>query len=242
MTQLQDEVTIDIAGRRYACTVVRGSRRRKTMVLQIRPDASIEVRAPLHTPLPYIEQWLRQRVTWLADRLARMERLQAQFPPPRYGEGDMHWYLGHVYPLRLTDTGCDQVRLVDDHFIVVARNTDAVRRHLSHWYRHQAGHVFMQRLHMLVADIPWLTKAPLLAIRAMRRQWGSCSSAGRISLNLHLIKAPLICIDYVLAHELCHLREHHHGRRFYALLDEVMPTWRQHRQQLNGLAYALLRE
>jgi len=238
--QLRDEVFIDIAGMRYACMVVRASRRRKTMSLQLRPDASIEVRAPLHTPLPYIEQWLQNRAIWLTGRLAEMARLQERFPPPDYGEGDAHRYLGQVYPLQMSAAA--EVRLFDGRIVVPAGNRDDVRRHLYRWYRQQAREVFTQRLQHQVAAIHWLTDLPPLSVRMMRRRWGICSSVGHLVLNLHLIKAPLVCIDYVLAHELCHLREHHHGRRFYDLLDEVMPTWRHHRQQLNELAYALVQD
>ncbi len=241
---MADALFIEIEGRRYACMVVRASRRRSTMALRIRPDASIEVRAPQRMPLSQIEQWLHSRTAWLTERLAALQRLQAKYPRPCYGEGERHLYLGHHYSLQYVQAGRSHVRLVGQRLMIAARRHEAadVRRYLYRWYRQQAREIFTQRMCALIRDIPWLTASPTLAVRMMQRQWGSCSTGGNINLNLHLIKAPPVCIDYVLAHELCHLREHHHGRRFYALLDEVMPAWRRHRQQLNELACALLQD
>ena len=71
-----------------------------------------------------------------------------------------------------------------------------------------------------------------LQVRRMRRTWGNCSSRGLIKLNVHLVKAPLQLIDSVIAHELCHLQEMHHGRAFYALLEGLNPDWRSHRTRL----------
>ena len=74
----------------------------------------------------------------------------------------------------------------------------------------------------------------------MKVQWGSCSPAGRITLNPHLVKAPRECIDYVLLHELCHLRHHNHSTRFYKALDANMPHWRAVKQRLDAMAEQLL--
>ena len=76
----------------------------------------------------------------------------------------------------------------------------------------------------------------------MRSQWGSCSIDGRISLNTHLIKAPLVLVDYVVLHELCHLRHHNHGRRFYGLMDRHMPNWKRRRSQLDRFLPVLLQD
>ncbi|WP_254426989.1 RhuM family protein [Herbaspirillum sp. VT-16-41] len=76
--------------------------------------------------------------------------------------------------------------------------------------------------------------------QAMRSQWGSCSPKGEILLNPHLVKAPRPCIEYVLAHELCHLREHNHSDRFYRLLSRVLQDWEARKAELDGLAELLL--
>jgi predicted metal-dependent hydrolase len=74
----------------------------------------------------------------------------------------------------------------------------------------------------------------------MQTQWGSCSPEGTVLLNPHLIKANTRAIDYVLLHELCHLVEHNHSPRFFALLDRHMPEWRSVKEWLDGQAEVFL--
>lgn len=71
----------------------------------------------------------------------------------------------------------------------------------------------------------------------MKTRWDSCSRAGEIRLNPRLIHAPRACIDYVIIHEFCHLQEHNHGKRYYALLDRALPEWRELRQKLNSTEF-----
>ena len=76
----------------------------------------------------------------------------------------------------------------------------------------------------------------------MQKQWGSCSPTGVLLLNLHLIKAPARCVDYVLLHEICHLREHNHGNAFCTLLESLLPDWRHMKDRLDNMAEMLLNE
>lgn len=76
----------------------------------------------------------------------------------------------------------------------------------------------------------------------MKKQWGSCSPKGVLSLNPHLVKASLRCIDYVLLHELCHLQVRNHGQKFYDLLSKHLPEWQAAKARLDGMAELLLNE
>ena len=76
----------------------------------------------------------------------------------------------------------------------------------------------------------------------MKTQWGSCSPSGAILLNPHLIKTPTRCIDYVILHELCHLKEHNHSRAFYRLITHAMPDWERVKADLDRLSELYLCE
>jgi predicted metal-dependent hydrolase len=88
----------------------------------------------------------------------------------------------------------------------------------------------------------WLKMTPDWRIVRMQKQWGSCSPAGVILLNPHLVKAPRECVDYVICHELCHLQEHNHSPRYYRLLGQVMPGWEAVKIKLDSMAEMLLNE
>jgi hypothetical protein len=66
----------------------------------------------------------------------------------------------------------------------------------------------------------------------MKKRWGSLSHNGLLTLNTDLIRAPKACIDYVITHELCHLKHHNHGPNFYRLLEKMMPDWERRKTQL----------
>ena len=113
---------------------------------------------------------------------------------------------------------------------------------LRDWYREHAAAYFQKRLAALQHNIAWLDSIPAFRLQAMQKQWGSCSPAGVLLLNPHLIKAPARCVDYVLLHEICHLREHNHGKTFYALLESLLPDWQCVKDKLDNMAEILLNE
>ena len=111
----------------------------------------------------------------------------------------------------------------------------ATRAALDGWFAEEARRIFAARLAVCFRRVARLgVPYPTLAIRPLATRWGSCSRAGAITLNLRLIQAPPQCIDYVILHELCHLKEHNHSKGFYALLDRVLPDWRERRHKLNA--------
>jgi predicted metal-dependent hydrolase len=83
-------------------------------------------------------------------------------------------------------------------------------------------------------------KPARIQIRDQRSRWGSCSTRGTLSFNWRLVLAPLDVLDYVVVHELCHLREPNHSRRFWRLVERHRPDWRQHRDWLHEYGPELL--
>lgn len=110
---------------------------------------------------------------------------------------------------------------------------------LERWYKKQALSYFSQRIALLAEKTPWVQTLPILKIRKMRRQWGNCRACGCITLNWQLIKLPESLIDAVILHELCHLQEHNHSKRFYELLSSVSDNWQQDRQALKNYVHWL---
>ena len=108
---------------------------------------------------------------------------------------------------------------------------------LEAWYRNKAKRIFLERLELCHKKFSrHKIEIPSFSIRKMKTRWGSYSKAGRITLNLEIIKAPKDCIDYVIIHELCHIIEPYHGNLFWRLMKSIMPDYEDRRRRLNMFA------
>ena len=210
---------------------------RKTLAIQVHPDRAVTVKAPARSDFAAVEALLRRRAPWILRKQAEFAAAPPRPPPRRYVSGEDFVYLGRQYRLKVTEGERAWVKLTRGYLEVTTPakgNTAAVREQVVTWTRTQAQRVFHARLAALLPRFhPLALPEPELRVRAMKSRWGSCTRAGKITLNLALMRTRTSCIDYVIVHELCHLVEHNHGKRFYALLDRVMPDWRARRQRLN---------
>jgi predicted metal-dependent hydrolase len=117
-------------------------------------------------------------------------------------------------------------------------NSDKVKLLIQAWLRSRADAIFTERYAYcltLVTKIGIEPKLPGFQMRYMSKRWGSCTKDGKIILNPELIAAPKHCIDYVITHELCHLKARNHSQAFYKLLATVMKDWEARRVQLNQM-------
>ena len=95
---------------------------------------------------------------------------------------------------------------------------------------------------VMLPKATWVQGIPSFRIMTMKKQWGSCSRQGQLMLNPHLVKASKECIDYVILHELCHIAEHNHSEKFWRLLNQVMPNWKEVKARLDDMAELYLNE
>ncbi len=240
------EQEIVVEGRALAYRVNFNKRRKARSVIKIHPDGVIWVDVPVTSNLLQIRRWVSEQADWLIQRRSEMEGSQGFVAPLSYADGERHLFLGETYRLSLLDSkpfkypqGLSEATL---YIHASSRDPQQIKARLWRWYREQAQQVFLQRLTDLSAGVPWVDAPPPLKQRKMRRRWGSCSSQGLITLNTHLIKASPEYIDYVIIHELCHLREHNHSRRFYQLMDQILPSWRDMKQKLDAVSALISNE
>ena len=216
---------------------------RKTLEISVHPDLRVTVIAPQDTALEAIEAIVHKRANWILRQQQDFALYLPHMPPRQYISGETHRYLGRQYRLKvIQESDAEWVRLERGYlFVRTTDKTDTahIRELVDAWYLRQARRVFRERLEQM---LPRFERYPLpefqLRIKELQTRWGSCTEAGTITLNLRLMQVGKPYIDYVITHELCHLIEHNHGKRFYALLDRVMPDWRERRRQLNLLDFS----
>lgn len=224
--------------------VPRPARPKQRVAIHVHPDGTVNVDAPEGTEPSAVVAAVRRRARWIWQRQNEYRERTKHVLPREYVSGESHFYLGKRYMLKviLHRTAPQGVKLLRGRLEVTTRSRDAnaVRGLLEAWYRHRAQDIFSRRLADCVADVRWLKTAPEFRLLNMRTQWGSCSPRGDVLLNPQLIKAPRHCVEYVIAHELCHLKVHNHSPRFYALLASLLPDWEQYKSELDEMAEHLL--
>jgi predicted metal-dependent hydrolase len=214
--------------------------------IHVYPNGKVEVEAPKDTSEKDVVSALRKRARWVSLQLTAQAKASEHVLPRTYSSGETHFYLGRRYVLKVLKQSSNEktVRLWGGQLQVATNpsTSDEVKRALDLWYRQRANLYFARRIEELSSDLAWIKQPPSLKLRTMKTQWGNCSPSGTVCLNPRLIKAPRDCIDYVLMHELAHIPEHNHSKRFYALMDRNLPNWRQIKSRLDGMAEMLLAE
>lgn len=215
---------------------VRQTGRRRTVAVVVEPDSRITVLAPASSTPARIEQILRRHLRWIRRQRREIEALPPPPLPREWVSGETHRYLGRQYRLKVLRAHTPSVKLLGGFFVVETPNRGdraAVKQLMETWYRQRAKTLLPQRARMLLSRTTWLdVECPPIQVRVLRDRWGSASPSGRIAFNLDLVKLPLSCVDYVVAHELVHLAIPSHSPAYWRMLERVMPDWQRWRQRL----------
>jgi predicted metal-dependent hydrolase len=209
----------------------------KNMHLRIYPpDGLVKVSAPLKYSERLILQTLEQKKAWIHEH---RERIRSKAPPQEtiLQTGGFVPFHGKNYLLIIEEhNGPVQIQLRGETLIFYLNpNSSEAQKQaiLDNWYKQQMS-LFLPALITRWEPVIGV-QVNEWGIKKMKTRWGSCNTkAARIWLNLNLVKKPLICLEYVLVHELVHLLEASHNQRFYRLMDRFMPQWREHDYLLEG--------
>jgi len=213
---------------------------RKTLAIHVYPDGQVGVDAPLSTDIDKVYGKVKKRASWILKQQRQFESYPAPLPERRYISGETHRYLGRQYRLKVIEGMGEVVKMTRGMLHIETHNPQdrlCVKKLLQAWYRSKALSVFTERYAQCLQYVERLgihhNKG--FQMRYMSKRWGSCTGKGTITLNPELIAAPKDCIDYVIIHELCHLKEHNHGQAFYRLLTAALKDWELRRKRLNEM-------
>jgi predicted metal-dependent hydrolase len=209
---------------------------RKTLEIAVHPDQAVVVKAPPGIEIEEIQKRVVKRAAWIMKQRAFFRQFEPRTPVRRYIGGETHLYLGRHYRLRIGIGDHEAVKLIRGFFEVQVQgciSSEKVKCLLEGWYREKATRRFHESLNRCWPYVEkYSSLKPKLQIKHMCKRWGSLSANGRLTLNTDLIRAPGECIDYVVVHELSHLRYDNHGPEFYKFLDKVMPNWEKRKHRL----------
>ena len=193
-------------------------------------ENGLVVSAPSTMPLSKIESLMRESERWILRKIAEWSKRQVE--PARWREGERLQFLGGGLTLRLARGPKARAERREAELWVVTRGggDEEIRRAVVRWYKRSAESYLSQRLRAL-AQAARLAE-PTLVISPAIARWGSCSTSREVRLAWRLVKAPLDLIDYVICHELAHLRHMNHSNAFWAEVERQCPDYRERRARL----------
>jgi predicted metal-dependent hydrolase len=202
--------------------------RRRTIALIVTPEARVIVRAPLKAPAALIDAFVREHHGWIKKKVAEMKE-RPQGVAHAYEEGEVFWFLGRPYPLHIVDDGNAAIGRTDR--LCVSRSlVPDIRMAVKRWYAAEAAKEIRSRC-MWFSMMTGYSPASV-RITDARQRWGSCTHTGGLNFSWRLIQAPLEIVDYVIVHELVHLRQPDHSRKFWAKVEALMPDYPRRREWL----------
>lgn len=216
---------------------IRRSPRRRTLGLTVDRGGELVVHAPDGVSLAELKEWTREKLLWVHRKLAIKEELSPRTRPPEYVAGETFHYLGRGY--RLVTLGQQQRPLVFDgrRFMLRRDARTTADEHFRRWYIDTGSGWVIKRVKLLARRLAALPSR--VEIRDLGFHWGSCGKNGALFFNWRLLQLPVRLADYVICHELVHLREPHHGPAFWALLDSMQPDWRERKDELAAQAQTI---
>ena len=211
---------------------------RRTLGISVLPDSSVVVRVPYLTSYKTISRIVEQKAVWIIKHRDNYNNKEHRKIDPVYANGEPHLFRGSESVLRIEKSVKQYFRFSDSAIelgLGKANDREAIKRLLYKGYKHEAMIVFPEIFGKVLTKYEAQNFKPTgLIVRTMKRRWGSCSNKGIITLSTELIKLSDIYIEYVILHELCHLKHHNHGARYYKLLSELSPEWKRIRKELRN--------
>ncbi len=207
--------------------------KRRTFALEIDNLGRLIVRAPARATRLQIESLVTQKRDWIQ---AKQAEVLSQGPLPvnrQYQPGETFLFLGQAYALEIVEQQVEALKL-DGRFLLKRSARSKAPEVFEAWYRQQALDVISQRLALFAGQTGLGYQQ--VRVKNLRTRWGSCSSRGNLNFNLRLVLAPLEIVDYVVVHELVHLKHKNHSRQYWEAVAAILPYFKKRRDwlKLNG--------
>jgi len=200
------------------------------------PEGRVRIATPLNVDDEAVKLFAISKMSWIKNNQAKYRNQQRQ-PERKYISGESHYFNGQRYILNVVHhTGNPKVSIRNKKYIELLVKSDYTQEQrenvLTNWYRKS----LKEKIPALVEKWQKIVGVEVAEweVKKMKTKWGTCNrTAKRIWLNLDLVKKPVEVIEYILVHELVHLLERYHNKRFYGFLSQFLPDWKILKEELN---------
>ena len=207
---------------------------RRSISIVITPERGIVVRAPNRVSLKTIDKFVRDKEEWIKKHTERSSEIIMLNHSKKYVDGEKYLFLGRELTLRIRNALFPSINQLDNILEIITDSKEGrVRMLLEGWYRKKAEDFIHGRFkEILDRHRNYCFSPTQMVVRPMKSRWGSCTSKGKITISSELIKLDESFTDYVIIHELCHLKYHNHGKDYYRLLETLVPDYKAIRKDL----------
>lgn len=223
-------------------------KRMRNIIMRIKADGTIAVSAPHRTPLEEITRFIVSKTDWINATKSKLSSAvnELSYLPDSITNGQPIVLFGQAYYLQILSSEIQGVFVQEDKVCIHSRtpnDTELLEKIFTKWLSKYTRSTFEQLLNMLYPKMSaWSLPFPKLFVRQLKSSWGLCKLREQsITLNSALIHTPLSCIEYVILHELTHLKHFNHSKEFYILLAQVCPDWKVQKQLLRKYSGVLRR-
>ena len=212
--------------------------RRRTISLEINSDGSLIVRAPKNASNKVIQEIVYKKRFWIRDKVTYIKNKNGNISKKAFVSGEEFLYLGNPYKLFIDDETDILLTLKGSHFILSGKYIEYAKELFIWWYKKKAYEKCSERS-AFYSSISGL-KYNHIKITNARKRWGSCSVKGNLNFSWRLAMAPPGVIDYVVVHELAHIKEKNHKRRFWSKVRELFPEYEKYKHWLKENDHLLI--
>lgn len=206
--------------------------KRRTIALIVERDGTLTVRAPMRASHRLIQQFIHEKADWI-NRTREKINSSVQTSSHQYAGGEKFLFLGSSFNLKLVKPQRPSLQFEDGFSLsqTVQKRGEAA---FTRWYKERAYEVIFERVEQFAHKYGFSPKQ--VKISSAKTRWGSCSPAGTLNFTWRLVMAPLDVVDYVVVHELTHLRVKDHSRKFWKAVESVYPEYKKQRKwlRMNG--------
>lgn len=219
---------------------IKRSSRRRTVAISITPNANVIVSVPHLLNTEKIKEIVRKKVRWVYEKQEYFKRLLKLYPKKEFINGEEFLYLGRPYRLKLitaTNDYLSKLHLAGRKIFISAngdKDKKTIRDSLVNWYFSESTKIIEQRVTRFSKLLGLYPKE--VKIKDQQKRWGSCSREGILRFNWKITMAPVPIIDYIVVHELCHLKIKNHSEEFWRYVSLVLPNFKDCRVWLRNNA------
>lgn len=206
--------------------------KRKTIALMISQEGQLIVKAPFFTPLFFIKRLISKKRNWILKKQNQIKTMMNFTKPKKFIDGEEFFYLGKKYKLYISDI--ENIVLKDKLFFP-KNNLKNPTEYIVLWYQNEALGMIKKRVDIYSKLMGVKYKA--VKISNAKTRWGSCSSTNSLNFSWKLIMAPLVMIDYVVVHELVHIKHKDHSSKFWDEVKKYIVDYKEKRKWFRDNKY-----